>query len=68
VYQLAETHLDIRREEIGFVSSNCWDVAGAKAFGFQVFWLNRKNEPLEALGFEPDAIIRTATELTGVVA
>jgi FMN phosphatase YigB (HAD superfamily) len=43
-------------------------VAGAKAFGFQAYWLNRKNEPLEVLGFQPDGIIRTATELIGVVA
>jgi 2-haloacid dehalogenase len=68
VYQLAETHLGIPRNQIGFVSSNCWDVAGAKAFGFQAYWLNRKNEPLEVLGFQPDGIIRTATELIGVVA
>jgi 2-haloacid dehalogenase len=68
VYQLAEKHLGIRREEIGFVSSNGWDVAGAKAFGFQVFWLNRQNAPLEVLGFQPDRVIHSAMELTAVVA
>lgn len=68
VYQLAEKHLGIQRDQIGFVSSNCWDVAGAKAFGLQTYWLNRTKEPLEVLGCEPDGIISTATELTGVVA
>ncbi len=68
VYQLAERHLGIRREEIGFVSSNCWDVAGGKAFGFQAFWLNRQNAPLEALGFQPDGIIHSAMELASEVA
>ena len=68
VYQLAETHLVIRREEIGFVSSNCWDVAGGKAFGFQASWLNRQNAPLEVLGFQPDTIIHSAMELTAIVA
>lgn len=68
VYQLAEKHLGIQRDQIGFVSSNCWDVAGAKAFGLQAYWLNRHNGPLEGLGFQPDGIISTATELTGVVA
>ena len=68
VYELAEKHLGIRREEIGFVSSNCWDVAGAKAFGFQVFWLNRQNAPMEGLGFQPDRIIRSPMELASVVA
>ncbi len=41
VYGLAETRLGIPRGRIGFVSSNCWDVAGAKAFGLQTVWLNR---------------------------
>ncbi len=68
VYQLAEKHLGIRRDEIGFVSSNCWDVAGGKGFGFQAFWLNRQNAPLEALGFQPDRIIHSAMELASVVA
>ena len=63
VYELAEKHLGIQRSQIGFVSSNCWDVAGAKAFGLEVYWLNRKDEPLEVLGFEPDRIIHTASEL-----
>ncbi len=68
VYQLAETHLGIQREEIGFVSSNAWDVAGGKAFGFQAYWLNRQNAPADVLGVEPDRIIHSAVELTSVVA
>lgn len=67
VYQLAETHLDIWRDEIGFVSSNCWDVAGGKAFGFQAYWLNRQNEPLDVLGVQPDRAIHSAMELASVV-
>ena len=63
VYQLAETHLGIPRGQIGFVSSNCWDIAGAKAFGLQTYWLNRQNAPVDVLGVEPDCVIRTATEL-----
>jgi 2-haloacid dehalogenase len=68
VYQLAETHLGIRREEIGFVSSNGWDVAGGKAFGFKAYWLNRQNAPAEVLGVQPDRIIQSGMELTAVVA
>lgn len=67
VYGLAEKHLDIQRDQIGFVSSNCWDVAGAKAFGLRSYWLNRENAPLEVLGFQPDGVIRSATELSAVV-
>jgi 2-haloacid dehalogenase len=68
VYGLVETHLGIRREQIGFVSSNCWDVTGAKAFGFQAYWLNRQNAPLEVLGFPPDRILHSAMELAAAVA
>jgi 2-haloacid dehalogenase len=67
VYQLAEKHLGVQRKEIGFVSSNCWDVAGAKSFGFQVYWINRQNAPLEVLGFQPDRIIQLAMELVSVI-
>lgn len=63
VYQLAEKHLGMRRHEIGFVSSNCWDVAGGKAFGFPAYWLNRDQAPLETLGFQPDGIADSALEL-----
>jgi 2-haloacid dehalogenase len=67
VYQLAETHLGIRRGDIGFVSSNCWDIAGGKAFGFEAYWLNRQETPAEVLEFEADRVVRTATELATVV-
>ena len=68
VYQLAENRLGTRRKEIGFVSSNGWDVAGGKAFGFQAYWLNRQNAPAEVLGVQPDRIIHSAMELTSLLA
>jgi len=68
VYQMAETRLGIPRDEIGFVSSNGWDIAGAKAFGFQTYWLNRNDLPTEVLGVEPDRIVHSAMELASVVA
>ncbi|HUN93847.1 MAG TPA: haloacid dehalogenase type II [Burkholderiaceae bacterium] len=54
VYQLAVDALEIPRDRIGFVSSNFWDVSGAKAFGFRVFWVNRSGRPADALGVAPD--------------
>jgi len=47
-----------------FVSSNCWDVAGAAWFGYTTFWINRGAQPLEELGIQPAA---TASRLTDVV-
>jgi 2-haloalkanoic acid dehalogenase type II len=42
VYQLAVTKMKLRKEEILFVSSNSFDVVGAKSFGFKVCWINRR--------------------------
>ena len=62
-YQLAVSGLAVEANEIVFVSANGWDVAGAKAFGFQTCWLNRSDAPVEVLGVSPDRIIKTAREL-----
>ncbi len=63
VYQLAVKKLNIPKERIGFVSSNCWDALGAKSFGFRVYWINRSAAPLDRLGFAPDKTIRTLSDL-----
>jgi 2-haloacid dehalogenase len=54
VYALGPSRLGHPREVLGFVSSNCWDVVGAKAYGFPVVWVNRGRALLEELGQTPD--------------
>jgi len=56
VYGLAVSKLNVPRERIGFVSSNCWDAIGAKSYGFTVYWVNRAGAPVDRLGFRPDKI------------
>jgi len=63
VYALAPRALGIPVGDLVFVSSNAWDVAGAKAFGYQVAWCNRANAPEENLGVRADHVIRSLTEL-----
>ena len=63
VYQLAVDRLGISKKEIGFVSANGWDAAGAKAFGFTVFWINRSGVPMERLGVEPDYVVKGLDEV-----
>ncbi len=63
VYQLAVDRLQIAPERIGFVSSNGWDAAGAKAFGFTVFWVNRAGVPAEKLGVTPDHVLSSLQQL-----
>ncbi len=61
VYQLAVSHLGVVKAEVGFVSSNYWDAAGAKSFGFKVFWINRSGAQPDALGAAPDAVLAKLT-------
>jgi 2-haloacid dehalogenase len=63
VYELAVRRLDVPKERIGFVSSNCWDALGAKSFGFGVFWVNRARAPLDRLGFQPDRVLAGLDEI-----
>jgi 2-haloacid dehalogenase len=57
VYQLAVDTLRVPAANIGFVSSNCWDALGAKAFGFNVYWINRGGAPVDRLGLQPDGML-----------
>jgi 2-haloacid dehalogenase len=67
VYELAVRRLGVRKERIGFVSSNCWDALGAKSYGFKVYWINRGGAPLDRLGFAPDAQVKSLAELADEV-
>jgi len=64
VYQLASHQTGVNKSAIGFVSSNSWDIIGAKAFGFWTCWVNRFGAPADELGFTPDV---TASNLTNLV-
>jgi 2-haloacid dehalogenase len=55
-YQMGLDAFRLERQEIVFAASASWDAAGAKAFGYPSFWVNRANLPIEALGAVPDAI------------
>ena len=63
VYDLAPRTLGIPANTIAFVSSNSFDVIGAKAFGFRACWCNRAGSPLDELGFAPDVTVRRLDEI-----
>lgn len=65
VYELAVELLNLKKSQIGFVSSNYWDAAGAAAFGFPAFWLNRSRAAPDELGTTPEAAITSICELAG---
>ncbi len=56
VYQLILDHTDFKINEVLFISSNGWDIAGASSFGFKTMWINRLNFPVEKLPFKPHSI------------
>ena len=63
VYELVEAALGMKPSDVAFQSSNRWDVAGAKAFGFHVNWVNRTGKPDEYLDLPPDRVIETLGDL-----
>jgi len=63
VYQLAPKVMRLGKGEILFVSSNSFDVAGAKSFGLRVCWINRSGVPLDPLGLRPDLTVENFEEL-----
>ena len=67
VYQIAVDRLQLPKQAIGFVSSNCWDACGAKSFGFRTYWINRAGAPLDALDVTPDHTIARLTDLAALI-
>ncbi|MGG5254402.1 haloacid dehalogenase type II [Neobacillus sp. SM06] len=55
-YHYVLDRLELERSEILFMSSNGWDISGARAFGFQTAWINRNQFPVEELGLRPHSI------------
>ena len=63
VYELETRAFGLPAGNILFVSSNGWDVAGAKAFGYRTCWCNRLGAPVEKLGVTPDLEVRRLDEI-----
>jgi 2-haloacid dehalogenase len=76
-YELVQARLNVRPEEVVFVSSNGFDVAGARSFGFKVAQIERvtpaalRGELLSGPNIGPAAMysaLRTQTETLGLPA
>jgi 2-haloacid dehalogenase len=68
VYGLAVKYLGAAAHEIGFVSSNFWDIAGATSYGFRTFWINRDGSQPDELGFRPSAVINRLDQIGQLIA
>jgi 2-haloacid dehalogenase len=68
VYALASSHLKIAANDIGFVSSNNWDVNGAGSAGLTTFWIQRAAaEPPEQLDYQAAYVVHAITDLPALV-
>jgi 2-haloacid dehalogenase len=64
VYDRLPSDLKIDKREIGFVSSNNWDVNGAGSAGLTTFWIQRSgSEAPEELGYPASHIVNAVTDL-----
>lgn len=66
VYQLAVDRLELSAAQIAFISSNGWDAAGAKAFGFTTVWINRLGLPVERHAPPPDYVVGSLALVPGL--
>jgi 2-haloacid dehalogenase len=57
VYQLVIDRFGGAASGVSFQSSNRWDIAGAKAFGFRCVWVNRTSAPDEYPDLAPDRVV-----------
>jgi len=64
-YQMGVDAFGVSRNQIVFVAFAGWDVAGAKAFGYPTYWVNRLGLPVEELGITADG---TGPDLHGLEA
>lgn len=67
VYALAIDRLHLPAHEIGFVSSNAWDAAGAKICGLKTFWINRDGAPVERHAPAPDYVVGSLAEFAALL-
>ena len=66
VYEYLVAELHVQREMVWLISSNPFDVIGAKACGLRTAWVQRDPKRMfDPWEFEPDLIIHGLTELPG---
>lgn len=69
VYTYARRATGAWDEPLCLVSSNAWDVIGARAAGLQAIWVQRDPDKVfEDWGIEPSAVISSLSELPEIVA
>ena len=63
VYEMVTTAYRLYPNTVSFQSSNRWDIAGAKSFGFRTVWINRTSGPDEYKDLSPDMVLPSLQQL-----
>ncbi|MFZ1774587.1 MAG: haloacid dehalogenase type II [Rhizobiaceae bacterium] len=66
VYDMVTMGWRLYPQSISFQSSNRWDIAGARKFGFRTVWINRSQQPDEYSDLPPDAILPSLAGLAAI--
>lgn len=63
VYDMVCKTYEVKPQDVCFQSSNRWDIAGAKKFGFKTIWINRSGQKNEYEKFQADRIVDNLKEI-----
>ena len=66
VYDLVTTAWRLYPAKVSYQSSNRWDAAGARHFGFRTVWINRHGQPDEYTDHAPELILPSLDGLAAV--
>lgn len=53
-YKILIEQLNVKKDEVLFISTNKWDIVSAQKFGFQTAWINRHLSEFEYLEVQPN--------------
>ncbi len=67
VYEMPIKKYNCKPENICFMSSNTWDVAGGGGFGYNAIWINRFNKVFDKLSYKPQFVISNLKELLKII-
>ena len=67
-YRMVEKRFGVAPGAVSFQSSNRWDIAGARHFGFRTVWINRAGLPDEYPDLPPHQLLSSLSPLPGLIA
>ena len=67
VYDMPIKKYQIKPDEVAFLSANTWDVSGGGNYGYNAIWVNRNNNIIDNLDYEPKNEIKDLKQLIEVI-